>query len=213
MSVAPFFTVIVTIYNRSEFLKRTIDSLKAQKEDDFEVIVIDDGSENEVVKLIQQLIRNDDRFLFYPNGTNHGTVFSKNRGIQLARGKYITFLDSDDEYLPNHLSSRKEILIQNPTIAFLYGGVKVIGDQFVPDVENEGQLIPITACVASGTFFIHQLAFIELPQFECPEIASDLRFFQQIQTLNQLIVKTEIPTYIYHREHDSSITKNESRKM
>jgi len=92
---------------------------------------------------------------------------SINDGIELSWGKYISFLDSDDEYDPIHLKSRKSILIQNPSIRFLYGGVKILGNQFAPDRIDPTKKINPADCVIGGTFFIEPLYYI---------------FFKRIQT-------------------------------
>lgn len=207
LKAAPFFSVVITTYNRATLLKRAMQSLIAQTISDWEAIIIDDGSTDNtdifILPLIQQFPQI--KYFFQKSG---GATFAKNRGIEYARGQFITFLDSDDEYEKEHLERRKSILLQNPQISFLYGGVKVIGNPFVPDRFDYNKNIHLSECSVGGTFFIKSSLLKQKVEFKDIPLGSDADFFENIKASGYLIHKTEYPSYVYHRETANSITNN-----
>lgn len=200
----PFFSVVMTSYNRADLIDRALQSLVAQTEEDWEAVIINDGSTDDTEDRVQRYLRE------YPQihcryQENQGFIAGKNAGIRLARGKYITFLDSDDEYEKNHLASRKEILLGN-AIDLLHGGVRIIGNEYVPDAQDPSRSIHLSDCAISGTFFIGRRAQRELEEFKGNNLTTDDDFMTRALKKNLRIVKTDIPTYIYHRDVEHSIT-------
>ncbi|MEO8820384.1 MAG: glycosyltransferase family A protein [Ginsengibacter sp.] len=203
----PFFSVILTTYNRAILLKRALDSLINQTETDWEAIIIDDGSTDNTNLLIK-LYLEDAGNIKYVYQENTGYAMAKNTGIFLSKGKFVTFLDSDDEYRPAHLKTRKEILINNPETEFLYGGVEVTGNQMVPDRFDHNKMIPLSECVIGGTFFIKRQVAVALNGFLDTPMGSDADLFERINKTPAIIRETTIPTYLYHRDDENSITHN-----
>lgn len=203
-SSQPFFSVIITTYNRKMLLRRALQSLIQQTETDWEAIIIDDGSTDNTEFEIKPFL-NDNRLQFIYQ-KNTGYSLAKNSGIFLAKGKYVTFLDSDDEYLLSHLETRKEILTQHPEIDFLYGGLSVIGNEYVPDRFDNRKLVHLNDCVIGGTFFIKKELAFSLNGFRDIAMGSDAEFFERVGATGSVIQKTSMPTYIYHRENPDSLT-------
>lgn len=140
---------------------------------------------------------------------NHsGEVQTKNEGVRLSTGKFISFLDSDDEYALEHLKSRKDILMQTPNVEFLHGGVKVIGSNYVPNRFDPSKNISLDNCVIGGTFFIKRSIFSLLNRFREIFLGTDADFFDRAIEAEINILKTNTPTYIYHHETQNSITNN-----
>lgn len=205
----PFFSIVITTYNRFELLKRAIQSLLNQKELFWEGIIVDDGSTDETFSFCIALCRRDQRFS-YIYKQNEGPAFAREVGIKLSKGKYITFLDSDDEYESEHLILRKRLLIENPFIDFLYGGYRVIGSKFVPDMYNPNKLISLDECVVGGTFFIRSSVIDRLGGIPKIEYGEDAKLYELVKSKGLIVKKVDFPTYIYHREHEFSRTKNYS---
>ena len=99
----PCVSVILPVHNRADVLPRAIDSVIAQELADFELIVVDDGSTDESATLVQSFA--DDRIRLIRLDKNRGGNVARNEGIRAARSPLIAFLDSDDRYLPNKLST------------------------------------------------------------------------------------------------------------
>ena len=114
----PFFSVVIPTYNRKDFITETINSVLAQDDDDFEVVVVDDGSTDDTEAAVMQTFGHLDKVRYFKQ-VNSERGASRNKGIAEARGRYVAFLDSDDLMHPNHLSSLRKIIEQQPGINFL----------------------------------------------------------------------------------------------
>lgn len=208
----PLFSVIVTTYNRSMLLIRAINSLIHQTESDWEAIIIDDGSTDDTyVSILPYLkLHSEIKYLRIPHC---GVVRAKNKGIQVSCGKYITFLDSDDEYHPQHLELRKNFLYQHSSIKFIYGGAKVLGNQYVPDKNDPSTLIHINNCVIGGTFVIERETLLSLKGFRIKIVGSDADLFDRAKKSLIPMKEFRLPTYIYHHENPDSITNHIFQKI
>lgn len=203
----PFFSVIITTYNRANLLVKALDSLICQTEKDWEAIIVDDESkDNTYLKVLPYLQSNSN--IKYIRKIHGGEALSKNVGIAASAGKFISFLDSDDEYDPVHLQTRKEILIKDPSIRFLYGGTKIIGNQYVPDRFDSRKRIHLSKCIIGGTFFIERDTLLKLKGFRKIILGTDSDLFDRALEAGIATKETKLPTYIYHRENEDSITNN-----
>jgi len=106
-----FISVIIPTYNRAQRLKKAIDSVLAQSQQNFELIVVDDGSDDNTAELIDKY--NSD--IVYIRQENSGPAAARNRGIEKARHNVLAFLDSDDWFAENKLSTQIEAMRQNPS--------------------------------------------------------------------------------------------------
>lgn len=201
----PFFSIIITTYNRAGLLPRALDSLISQTDYDWEAIVVDDESTDDTyLRILPYLgLR---RPIRYFKKEHSGEALSKNAGISAAKGNFISFLDSDDEYHPVHLQSRKEILTSHPGVQFLYGGVKIIGNQYVPDRKNCNELVNLNECVIGGTFFIAKDLLLRLKGFHDIILGTDADLFDRAAASGALMKEVKIQSYIYHHENEDSIT-------
>lgn len=105
--MTPFFSVVIPVFNRAGVLRGALESVLAQSEQDFEVIVVDDGSSDDPRGVVESLHDPRLRFVRQANG---GGGSARNRGIDLARGRFVAFLDSDDVFLPHHLAAMRRLL-------------------------------------------------------------------------------------------------------
>jgi len=201
----PFFSVIITTYNRAHLLKKALDSLISQTETDWEGIVVDDESTDDTYSQILPYLRSFKKIKYFKK-QHGGEVATKNAGISFSNGKFITFLDSDDEYDPDHLKTRKLILGFNPSVRFLYGGVQIIGNQYVPDRFDYSRRINLNECAIGGTFFIERQTLIKLKGFTEIMLGTDADLFDRAVKRSIPMKETRIPTYIYHHENEDSIT-------
>jgi len=108
-------SIVLPTYNRGDVIRRAIDSVVAQTFVDWELLVIDDGSEDETREAVVGI---DDR-VHYIRQQNGGTYVARNNGLARARGRYITFLDSDDEWLPHFLEITVAFLRAFPDAQFV----------------------------------------------------------------------------------------------
>ncbi|HDR7592040.1 hypothetical protein BK735_07995 [Bacillus mycoides] len=108
MEMEVLISVVVPTYNRSELIKRTIDSVLAQTYTNFELIIVDDASTDNTEDIVNEY--HDDRIKFIKLNENSKGTKPRNMGIKESKGDYIALLDSDDEWLPNKLESQLNFL-------------------------------------------------------------------------------------------------------
>jgi GalNAc5-diNAcBac-PP-undecaprenol beta-1,3-glucosyltransferase len=102
MTSTPFFTVVIPSYNRAALLGDVLQSVQAQTFQDFEVILVDDGSTDETAAVVQKLAAADPRIRYqYQQNAERGAA--RNTGIKAAKGDFVVFFDSDDEMKPDYL--------------------------------------------------------------------------------------------------------------
>ena len=104
----PIISVIIPVYNAEKYLEATLESVRGQTFQDFEVICINDGSTDNSLNILQHVAAEDPRFKVFTQ-QNAGGSASRNKGLEMVKGDYIAFLDNDDLYHPQYL----EILYNN----------------------------------------------------------------------------------------------------
>lgn len=112
----PFFSVIIPTYNRAAMAKEAVDSVLSQTCDDYEIIVVDDGSSDETTEVMAQY----DDCITYRRQQNSGVAAARNVGISISRGNYICYLDSDDLWPQSKLALYKDIItsLDHPPFVF-----------------------------------------------------------------------------------------------
>ena len=200
-----FISIILPVYNRQNYIERAVDSVFNQSYKEWELIIVDDGSNDSSASLIETYKTQSTRIkTFYQD--HQSSSAARNNGIKNSKGDIITFIDSDDEYKENHLELRLDYLNENPEIDFLHGGVEIIGDEFVPDKYDRKKLIHLSDCVIGATFFGKKKVFSELGGFKQIPYSEDSEFLERV-VKQYKVKKIDFPTYIYHREVPDSITQ------
>ena len=119
---APTVSVIIPTYNRAHLLPRALESVLAQTFEDLEVLVVDDGSTDGTEAVVTGY---DDRVRYLRQPQNAGVSAARNRGLREARGEFVAFLDSDDEWFPEKLARQVERFRELPDrVGLLYCGVQ-----------------------------------------------------------------------------------------
>lgn len=114
---SPFISIIIPIYNGATTISETITSLQQQTYQNFEIWVIDDGSIDDTLAVLQTI--NEPR-LQVKSYTNAGQAVARNRGLELARGEYVSFIDADDCWTPDKLADQLAALTAHPIAAVAY---------------------------------------------------------------------------------------------
>jgi teichuronic acid biosynthesis glycosyltransferase TuaG len=137
--VEPLVSIITAACNSESTIAETIQSVIRQKYQNWEMIIVDDGSTDQSVSLIERTIAKEKRIRLIKSTTNQGPAVSRNIGLNEARGKYITFIDSDDIWLAHFLQNTIE-LMEKKKFPFVFAsyrrisedGSKSYGDFIVP---------------------------------------------------------------------------------
>lgn len=144
---APKVSVIIPTYNRAQILSRAIKSVLNQTFQDFELIVVDDGSVDNTRQLVVRFQERDSRVNYIWQESSGGVASPRNTGIQHARGAYIAFLDDDDEWMPQKLE-KQVALFQSSTKQNL----GCVGCSFVDININNGKMAVIQAPKRASMF-------------------------------------------------------------
>lgn len=135
----PFFSIVITTYNRARIVRRCVDSCLAQSFDDFEVVVVDDGSSDDSVATLERY--EDPRMRVIAHESNRGINPSRHTGVTHSRGEWLVVVDSDDELLPEALERLHEV------IGGLPAGVTVVASRLI---REDGVVTP--AFVPAGPY-------------------------------------------------------------
>lgn len=122
----PKVSVIIPTYNRAHILGRAIQSVLDQTYQDFEIIVVDDGSTDNTEEVVKNF--NDERIVYHLYGKNRGVAAARNIGIKLSKAEYIAFQDSDDVWYPDKLEKTMKNIKEIKNIDFIFSCGKIIKD-------------------------------------------------------------------------------------
>ncbi|MBD2195177.1 MULTISPECIES: glycosyltransferase family 2 protein [Calothrix] len=203
--INPEISVILCTYNRAQYLNNAINSVINQSFTDWELIIVDDGSQDSSFEIVNSYLEkfNNIRYLKHKNKK---LGYSKNAGIQASFGKYITFIDSDDVYKTNHLESRIAYMKANPELDLIEGGFVADDNIFFEDYFQPGKIINLRDCILGPTFFGKRYVYFELQGFKNLHFAEDTEFWDRAEKIFKTQKLEEPQTYIYTRAEDS-ITK------
>lgn len=170
----PTVSIIIPTYNRSALLKQALLSCLEQTYQDFEIIVVDDGSTDDTKQVVESLGSSKIRYFFQENC---GRSKARNRAISLAEGKYITFLDSDDEYLPNKLEVGVKALDENPQYGAIYSSAY--------NVDIKGKLHPYVYPAPSSGWIYKEIT-LYLPLTIClPTVMARKEVFKKVGVFDE----------------------------
>lgn len=166
----PRVTVVMPAYNSAEFIATAIESVRAQSLDDWEMIVVDDASDDGTVAVVEEYVRRDPRVCLITHEHNSGAAAARNTATRAAKGRYISFLDSDDRWLPHKLEAQLAF-IRALDVAFVFSAYRktdVLGQDIglvgVPDTASYRDILKSNyiGCL-TAMYDSHQLGKVEAP--------------------------------------------------
>lgn len=170
---APFITVVIPLYNKESTIAQTIQSVLDQTYQDFELVIVNDGSKDDSVATVSAFEGPRIRLI---NQENAGVSAARNRGVKEARGEYVAFLDADDHWTPNHLEEIAALIRDYGDVADVFAtnffrqfadGDNIINrkDLRRDIVENYFKSITRTVLINSSCVCISKDAFISVGGF------------------------------------------------
>jgi glycosyltransferase involved in cell wall biosynthesis len=197
-------SVLMSVFNTNfSYTKRAIDSVLKQDFQDFELIIIDDGSKGNNRESLMDYVEKHEDKISYIRHSNRGQSESINRGVLYSKGKYITIIDSDDEYKSNHLST---CLSEIKELDLICSTTETIvdndNDYYVPDKNDQTKLIHLDEVILFGTLFGRKKVFASI-KFRTG-FAADADFYEKASKLFR-VKKLDLRTYVYHRNIPNSI--------
>lgn len=135
----PLISVVMPAYQAEKFIRAAIASVQTQSYENWELLVIDDGSKDATVEIVEAMAKDDSRICLLRNEQNMGVAKTRNRGIELARGEYVALLDSDDLWMPEKLE-KQLALAQEEDAQVVYCSYAMIDEQ--DQKKHEPFLVP-----------------------------------------------------------------------
>ncbi|CAA6813600.1 MAG: Unknown protein [uncultured Sulfurovum sp.] len=212
---SPLITIYITNYNYGKYIQQAIESVLKQSFQDFEILIIDDGSTDNSKKIINQYLSYDKIKIIYQQ--NLGLTKSNNKALDLANGKYIMRLDADDILLENSLEIFINEFKKDSSLGMIFGNWYVIDEynniifeQKRFDFENEVSLLDQPAhgaCTMFKTEFLQELGGYDESLTRQDGYELWLRFIKRfkIKNVNQSIFK--------YRMHGENLTSNENKLL
>jgi glycosyltransferase involved in cell wall biosynthesis len=169
----PTVSVVLPVFNRERSIGRAVQSVLRQTMSDLELVVIDDGSADHTSTVVSRY--SDPRLKFVKLANNSGTSAARNAGISIARGEYIAFLDSDDEWLPDKLEQQVEtIRASSATTGISTTGFRIHRvvsgsyEDIIPDPHDDWQRQQLTMCALGpgSTLMVKPDVFPQVGMFD-----------------------------------------------
>jgi len=211
---APIVTVFMAAYNAEEFIEKSVISILDQSFKNFELIIVNDGSTDNTVGLIEQI--KDPRIKLVHNKENIGLQATRNRLLDLATGKYIAILDSDDIASPDRLEAQVSFLEDHSEIALCGGHADVIDENNKPtgikyiqpcDETLEVFMLFGNPFINSSVLFRRDV-FVQLGGYRDYAPAEDFDLFARIAAKHKIANLNK--TLVKYRIHQSNISKKEN---
>lgn len=199
-------SVLLPTYNRGYILSRAIESVLKQTFSLWELIILDDGSIDNTEIIVQKYLH--DKRIKYFKLQHKGQMPSLNFGVHQAVGEIISFLDSDDWYGTDHLSTGVSCFKDNKDVEFVKTKITVIGDRYVLDMDDMAKTIDLEECNPQGTFLIKCNVIVRLGGLPEVEYGPDYIFYKLAKVSGVVIKNIDKRTYFFDRTGEKSITKN-----
>lgn len=162
-------SVFTTSYNYSKYIAKTIESVLNQTYKDFEYIILDDGSTDNSIEIINEYAKKDSRIKVYTheNNQNLGLLTTIKTGISKCSGDYIVFVESDDTIESNYLEEKIKVLNKHPDSAVIYNQITPFGDE-QRVFHCQKHLNNVKKLIGNGKFDYYELfAHNIIPTFSC----------------------------------------------
>jgi glycosyltransferase involved in cell wall biosynthesis len=218
MHSKPLFSIIIPIYNYGRSLERCVDSVLNQDGDDYQIILINDGSTDNTDEICKTLCTDNPGKITHLTQKNSGPSAARNKGLQHASGQFVTFLDADDEMTEHALPSIRDYLKANKVDAkqgsLLIGGHTSINEKGVasshsvstiydePSKNFTAYLIDKNLSISNGAIYFHQTIFNHLQFPEDIRSSEDIPVFA-LALANHACFPVSAPLVKVYKHSDS----------
>ncbi len=211
----PLVSIIMPVFNGEKFLHEAIDSLLQQTYNNWELLAVNDGSTDRSREIILQYT--DSRIKLIENEKNIGIIGTKNRAIDLARGKYIATLDADDIALPTRIEKQVAYLEANPNCglcATLHQEIDEKGNKglvsiFPTEPADVKSYLLIANCICHSSTMLRADLYKANKYDDDYYVAEDFELWDRISRTHKVVNLPEILTYYRVHGGNISITKKE----
>lgn len=212
----PTVTVVIPAYNAARYIRQALDSVKAQTFTDYEVIVVNDGSDDR--EELERILSVHPLSVIYISQENKGVSAARNAAVRVARGEFYAQLDADDQWTPDYLEVQLGVLKDDPDVALVYPNATIIGDGATTQVEfmklspSEGdvsfeslvrQQCTVMTCVTARMSAIREAGMFDESIRSCEDFDLWVRIVKNVGR----IVYHRRPLVLYRR-HEGSLSSD-----
>lgn len=213
----PLVSIVLPVYNGEKYLKESLDSVLTQTYQNWELVIINDGSTDGTENLI--LNYKDQRIKYFPNDGNKGIIYSLNRGLRESKGEYIARLDADDIALPFRIEKQVVFMSENPdyTLCGTYFQTidskgKFLKNVAFPSNNRDAQsYLLLHNCFCHSAIMMRSLIAKDLQYDEKFQICEDYDLWYRISRLGKILNLPEYATL--YRVHDNNMSTRKSEIM
>ena len=208
------FSLIIPTYNYADYLSRALESALAQPGEDYEIVVVDDGSADRTAQIVQSCQKNYDRELRYCFQAHRGLAAARNYGVRNSTGAFLLFFDADDTLLPNALERLRAVVAAEPEVDFVTSGRVTVDTRgrsstyrakpLASDKRRNfcAYLLSRVIPVVPGSVTIHRRVFSHLEFPESVRLWEDRVFYARLFALFSGVAIAE-PLLTVYRHRDS----------
>lgn len=197
-------SIIVPVYNTQDYLDKCLTSIINQTYKNIEIIIIDDGSTDNSKEIIKKYINNDNRILYYYQ-KNSGVGIARNKGIDLSKGNYITFIDSDD-YINKKYIEKMYMAIKPDDAFSICGTINVSYDGKEKAVNVNKNLVDTFRGIAQYRRFINKRILLESQiKFSNVKICEDLEFYSKLMIYSEMKYSIVNENLYYYVQRENSL--------
>lgn len=215
MDTKPAVSVLMPVFNGEKYLSEAIESILNQTFGDFELIIIDDGSTDGTAEILHEYAQHDDRIRIH-HQDNHGIVFALNKGLELARGRFIARMDADDISLTGRFASQVKYLDSHPEISVLGGDARIIGQhgEIINNIHLSFAFEPLFIfwillfenCITHSTVMMRTDAIKRLGGYDEKYLfAEDYYLWSRLPKENLICNLPEV--VLFHRVHTGNVSQ------
>lgn len=206
-SPLPLISVIIPVYNGERFLAEAIESVLQQNDTPLEIIVVDDGSTDGTVQIAARFGKQ----VHYLYQLNQGPAAARNRGLAIARGEWIAFLDSDDRWASGRLHRQLELAHTYPAAAMIWGMLQVIRqpEQASMPIQDVGKPTLQTqlgsALIRRALFELTEVGTLDEALYTNDDVDWFCRLFER---RSEIVIHQDVVTY--YRWHQTNLVANQT---
>ena len=218
----PAVTVVMSVYNGEKYIAAAIDSMLAQTLTDFELLIVDDGSQDSTAQIARAYQERDSRVRFFQLARNMGLAAARNHAIAEATGEYITLMDGDDISLSERLERQVDFLRANPQIGVVGVSGRAVSADLAPlwdfDLPEQHSLIILDMFIGVGliysTVMLRRETLNAVGGYDAARRAGEERDLAWRLLVDADLKFANLPDHLLlYRRHDSSLSHNQSPSM
>ncbi len=212
----PSVTVLTAVRNGARYIAETVASIRSQSYEDWEHIIVDDGSEDETHSIVGELAANDSRIRLIRRAVSGGPYAAANEGLREAKGRYLVMIDADDLARPDRITNQVEFLERRPELRSCAGGWqeidelgKRVGEPRKPPSRTSRSLswaLPVVSGIAHSTMCIRRNALVDIDGYPELSIAGDYAVWLELARRNWLGVAPQV--VVDYRKHPTGISRD-----